>query len=550
MEHRFLKRIISAAVGSVVLAAFLARSETPRFAGEFTISNVVEYAEGVSYRVDGAYQDLTPLGYDATNISTGDLVFIETSLGDVDVWRITNIVAADTVNAQLDVRYLPVGSTSRVGMVAGVAAICTLDNNFPMRPSETGARVSEHLLNEIRNYSFRLITNATGGSGTITNIISPDNSVIISNGGGPEVSLSVTAHVDSAVASWATKSASTRVDFDGQVATNVEAIYTKNTYVKLGQNTLASAAYAVAIGVPAKAAGGAVAIGRNANATNTESITIGYNTYADGTNATAIGSEAEAGANGVALGSDSYAGADAVALGAGVRNSAANTTRIKGNLDMQGAAITNCTYFGDWGAFVSNSAVNAQVVASNALPKSWTNAAVLPALTLTGGGTPATGAILVSTNAAGCAAWKPPSYVCAYLVAITTAVPKDVVTVVTNWTEYTDLLGEFNPTTGIFTASSPGIYEVTANLSWVNVNAGYSYYGYIFAGDATTFHFHIAAASLSDFPILLHSPAYASSAGTQCKVAAYHNSPDNLEYLRGHPSSAVTWIKIISVVKW
>ena len=154
------KYIILLAACSIALLA--ARAERPLFQAELDVTNAVEYIAGQAYRVDGRVIDRSVLGYVGDSVRVGDLVFTESILGDVDAWRVTNIVFASALHVRLDVAYLPDGETNGIGgMPIGPAALCTIATNtdigFPQPPSMTGALVSEHLLNEIRSYSFRLI---------------------------------------------------------------------------------------------------------------------------------------------------------------------------------------------------------------------------------------------------------------------------------------------------------------------------------------------------------------------------------------------------------
>lgn len=149
-------------IGLCVLA------DKPPFQGELNITDVTEYDPNVSYKVVGTYSDLSVMGYDGTNISVGDMIFTETTIGDVDAWTITNIINAGVNVVTVDVAYAQSG-TSAVGMIVGYAAICSLSTNaatFPQQPSSEFAHLSDNMLNQIRNYSLRRIT-AGSGSGDV-----------------------------------------------------------------------------------------------------------------------------------------------------------------------------------------------------------------------------------------------------------------------------------------------------------------------------------------------------------------------------------------------
>lgn len=137
-----------------------AMAATPLFQGELDITNIAINEEFVSYRVAGTFYDGSVVGFTALDIATNDLVSTENIIGHVDIWQITNIVAQSASVITADVVYAQSG-TSTLGMVAGVAAVFTLSTNntgFGQQPSSTGARVSDHMLNEIRNYNFRRIS--------------------------------------------------------------------------------------------------------------------------------------------------------------------------------------------------------------------------------------------------------------------------------------------------------------------------------------------------------------------------------------------------------
>ena len=126
------------------LVSGLGWAARPLFQAELDVTNSVEYAAGQSYRVDGRVTDRSVMGYDGTSVAVGDLVFTEAITGDVDVWRVTNVVASAAVHVKLDVVYLPEGETNGItGMPTGPAALCTVSTNattsYPQPPSATGA---------------------------------------------------------------------------------------------------------------------------------------------------------------------------------------------------------------------------------------------------------------------------------------------------------------------------------------------------------------------------------------------------------------------------
>jgi hypothetical protein len=155
-------RIIAGIVASVLLttgAAFAV--DQALFQGELDVTNFTAHVINQSYLVNGEFADWSVQGFDGTMVSTGDLIFVETEDGSADVYAVTNITSAGYVDLSFDVECVNPGGTSTLGMVAGIAAICTLSTNnagFAQQPSLTGARISEHLANAIRNYNFRRIS--------------------------------------------------------------------------------------------------------------------------------------------------------------------------------------------------------------------------------------------------------------------------------------------------------------------------------------------------------------------------------------------------------
>jgi hypothetical protein len=298
-----LKRIVAMLC---VGCAGLAVASQLTIQGDIDITNSVEHVENQSYRIDGAVNIGMVSDYSGTNISVGDLVFTESAWGDVDAWLITNVVAAGAINVSLDVEYDQSETTNRTGMTAGLAAFCAVTTNelaLPLQPSFTGARVSWHMLNTIRNYALSkfgdyvpltdyqtytnqvstsltahvsneapdvqhltaaekaIATNARvdslnsvtgglslqdgtntsiridgtnfyvdatgGGAGTLTNIISTDDSVQVTESGGPQPDLSVT----NAVAWWSQYLPKQSVDYAGKNIFNVYQGYAEEWIV-------------------------------------------------------------------------------------------------------------------------------------------------------------------------------------------------------------------------------------------------------------------------------------------------------------------------------
>lgn len=151
----------------MTLAASIAFASQPLVQGEIDIADYSEQVENQSYRISGSFYDLSVVGFDGTDIAVSNLVFTEAINGDVDAWRITNIVAAGAVSVTVDVVYVESVSNT-VGMVAGYAGVCSLSTNsvgFPQTPSPEFCHLSGNMLNQIRNYAFTRIQAGGGGSG-------------------------------------------------------------------------------------------------------------------------------------------------------------------------------------------------------------------------------------------------------------------------------------------------------------------------------------------------------------------------------------------------
>jgi hypothetical protein len=153
-----------------ILVAGLVFASPPLVQGELDVQSYVEQVANVSYQVSGNFYDLSVVGFTGLNVTNGQYLFTENILGSVDGWVITNLVYADATVITAQVVYAE-GGSSDVGMVAGYAAVCSLSTNsagFPQQPSPEYTHVSENMLSQIRNYSFRRITETGGGSTNTT----------------------------------------------------------------------------------------------------------------------------------------------------------------------------------------------------------------------------------------------------------------------------------------------------------------------------------------------------------------------------------------------
>ena len=371
----------------------------PLFQGELDITNMTLYVTNKSYNIKGSFTDRSVAGFDGTMISTGDLTWVETGDGSCDPYAVTNIVSAEAVNVDLDIEYYPSGGTSTYGVVIGIAAICTLSTNdvgYPQPPSSTGARVSKHMLNEIRNYSFRLIAEGTNNA-PLDSFISVSNDVAIIKtnyyplqsglDGSNALAIVLTNYTELPTFASHTNNESADIQHlsvaEKLLATNsiqgmtivtgaVASVETNAGVLAVvvpsggGSGGLTEAeikalepmmtnSYDIAIGISANGANSGVAIGISANgdtsgvavgreAVGAQGVAVGFgaNGVLDGiaigrdANGASAGIAIGRGANGLgggaALGAYSYAIPNSVALGANVSNSVANSTLLKGKL--------------------------------------------------------------------------------------------------------------------------------------------------------------------------------------------------------------------------
>ena len=169
----------------IILIASVGLASPPTVQGEIDVQSYVEQVANVSYKVSGEFHDLSVVGFTGLNVTNGNLLCTENILGSVDFWTVTNVIYADAVVITAQVVYVESGS-SDVGMVVGYAAVCSLSTNsvgFPQQPSPEFTHVSQNMLSQIRNYSFRRIP-TSGGGGTLTNEvlwIAASNTVVYTN---------------------------------------------------------------------------------------------------------------------------------------------------------------------------------------------------------------------------------------------------------------------------------------------------------------------------------------------------------------------------------
>ncbi len=135
----------------------------------------------------------------------------------------------------------------------------------------------------------------------------------------------------------------------------------------------------------------------------------------------------------------------------------------------------------------------------------------------------------------------------AYVIADTPtaqSIPNNASTIITNWTERTDLNNNFNPVTGVFTAPRTGKYTVTAMVTYANAafaaGSEATIVVHVNGGQARAGRFEIPVVGTmvfssppSPFPLFL-------TAGDTVDVRAYQNSGAAVNT----NSSINTWVTI------
>lgn len=137
---------------AAVMLTIAAYASQPPFEAGYVVDSVWDADVGVSWNVSGKVQDGSPLGYTALDARTNDLVFCENIYGDIDMFRITNIVVQTATNLVCQVVYNEAGAPRIGSPVAGNQMICSFNtNNSPFEASQGAASVSEYLWNGARN---------------------------------------------------------------------------------------------------------------------------------------------------------------------------------------------------------------------------------------------------------------------------------------------------------------------------------------------------------------------------------------------------------------
>lgn len=132
-----------------------APASQPPFRGQYTISSIDGDATN-GWRLSGVFDDSSLLGYGAADATNGDLLFASSSLGDLDIYQVTNIVGVTGINLTLDVLYNETGTPRSGAPEAGVAILArpTTNNVVPRLPGIGFSTFSADLLNDAINLNL------------------------------------------------------------------------------------------------------------------------------------------------------------------------------------------------------------------------------------------------------------------------------------------------------------------------------------------------------------------------------------------------------------
>jgi len=177
-------------------------ASVPKFNGRYEITGIDELETTNSWRLIGTFADSSLQGWDVTSVTTNMKIYVDTQWGDIDRYVITNVVTQTGLNLTCDVNYDEEGAAPRTGMpTAGSRIIC----EDAYLPSLQYDDFTDYLRNGARNLLIQaLMDSSGGGAGTITNLLSTDSSVAITDSGGAQPDLSVTGYVRSVVSGYAT----------------------------------------------------------------------------------------------------------------------------------------------------------------------------------------------------------------------------------------------------------------------------------------------------------------------------------------------------------
>jgi hypothetical protein len=164
------RSIISWSVSSLLLAARVLAEPLP-YRAAFDVQEVGTNAGG--WRVAGAVADDTVAGFDGWGVRTNFLVACESSLGDVDLYRIESIVTQGVAWLDCVVSYRGTGTVARVGAPTfGQALVCYAagTNDIPLTQYAGPSGPSMYLKDALAAVALARLaagigTGGTGGAG-------------------------------------------------------------------------------------------------------------------------------------------------------------------------------------------------------------------------------------------------------------------------------------------------------------------------------------------------------------------------------------------------
>ena len=145
-----MRKLISVFI--ISLLAFACLASQPIFHARFDILGSTSLDSNVAFRVTGDVMDESPLGYSIADVAINDYVICDTPYGDIDRYRVTNIVSKIGITLTCDLRYDEPGYPRWEDVGAGYQIICkSSDLDVLYIPSLTWGLINEYLQNGARN---------------------------------------------------------------------------------------------------------------------------------------------------------------------------------------------------------------------------------------------------------------------------------------------------------------------------------------------------------------------------------------------------------------
>lgn len=153
-----------------VHCSLLSSASQPPFRGQYEISGI-DGNTNTGWRLTGVFDDSSLLGYGAVDATNGDLLFHKSSFGDLDIYRVTNIVSVTGINLTIDVAYNEPGTPRSGGPEAGYAILARPITNgvVPRLSGASYQNYSTDLMNDAININlyYAYISAWTNGSGPV-----------------------------------------------------------------------------------------------------------------------------------------------------------------------------------------------------------------------------------------------------------------------------------------------------------------------------------------------------------------------------------------------